>query len=405
MHLALDLRRPARAFLPGLALVTVGVASALAGPGPDTTELPGHALARQLEDVFVQVAARVEPSVVTIQAYRHDPDWYAEQLARAADDFGWRVRNEDLLRYQDHRPVGIGGSGFVMHEDGYLMSLRQVVLDPDSGEPADILDVELLGNVHHEARLVAAEPTIDLAILQIFSPTPIPPLPLTNSSAVKPGQWAIGFGDPEGSERTFAVGHVSLQPMRDCYQDELSATYLQTSLHLPRGARGGPVTTLDGEVIGIATSPGWDGTADAERHSGGEEYSVPLNSGYALPINLASAIWKSLLFRESRRSPWLGISVRPLDLELRRTFPDPPRHGIYIDNVFVPSPASELGIEVGDVLLRLDGEDIRNPYDFQRILYRVGADGETTVEVVTPDGDRIEERTVIRERPPEATTR
>lgn len=373
-----------------------------------------------LESVFTSIAARIEPGVVAIQTFAHDPAWHAEESAAWEARRGWQETENDDLRWRDHRPVG-HASGFLIDGDGYLLTTRSGLLDPGTGELAELVDVEIGSTFHEPARIVAVEPTLDLAVLRVVTQVDLHPLPLGNSGTLRPGQWALAFGDPEGPEKTLVVSHIAYEPHRDCYQDELSATFVQISDRVPAGAFGGPIVDLRGQVIAMSTAgatavlsasgaaPTGAGAAASAAVSGTAP-STPAatpgpGSGYGLPINLATAIYKSLLFRASRESPWLGISVLSLTHEVRARQEEPlPQTGIYIDNVFAPSPAARAGVQVGDVLVRMGGHRILTPFDFQRWLYWTGPGGDVTLELVR-DGVPITVPVILEVRPPEATTR
>lgn len=359
----------------------------------------GDVLPAELEDAFEEIAARVEPGVVCVRAFTRDADWHAAEKdrrrsANGEPANGGLATEDHTLIYDGFRPVGVG-TGFVVSEDGYIFTTRSTLLHPDTKELCELIDVEIDDSVNERARVVSADPTINLAVLRVITDHPLQPLSLGNSGRVRPGQWAFAFGDPQGPGKTRLVTHIAYEPNRDCYQDELSATYIQTSLPVAEPSYGGPVVNARGEVVGINTYRGDSGAGSVNRTIG---------SGYSLPINLATAIYTSLVFRESKESPFLGISVLPLDPGLREQNPGLPGTGIYIDNVFVPSPASELGIQVGDVLVRMDEDAILSPLDFQRCLYWHGVNGRTELEIVRNGKSHVMNATVVI-RPPEATTR
>ncbi|MCA9759732.1 MAG: serine protease [Candidatus Eisenbacteria bacterium] len=347
-----------------------------------------------IESRLIEIAERIQPGVLPIRTFRSDANWYAAESDRWHREKGWQETENDDLRWQGYRPIG-HASGFLIDEDGHIYTTRTSLLDPDSGDVAALVDVEIEPSIHEPARVVAVEPTLNLAILRVVTPQPLHPLEIGNSGKLYPGQWVFVFGDPEGPERTLVLTNIAYEPHRDCYQDELSATFLQTSTPVVQGAFGGPIVDLHGRVIGMSTSRGDSGAANA---------TAPAGSGYGLPINLATAIYKSLLFRESRESPWLGISVLNLSHELRQRALDLPMTGIYIDNVYDPSPASRLGIEVGDVLVRMGEHQILTPFDFQRWLYWTGAGGEVELELVRNGTPRVVQAE-LEVRPLEATTR
>jgi len=373
-----------------LAASAVGAPAARAAGGDDALQDLKHT-----EQVFVDIAKRVAPAVVNIRRFEKDEAWWQAAHAGSQDHSRWRRTSDDDLVVPDHRPQGVGARGFVISADGYVLTLRRVVVNAETGRPADAIDVEI-GSKHLPADVVSLEPTLDLAILKVKSPEPLPFLKLGDSAVLDPGRWAIAFGDPDGRERTMVPGFIAYQPSRECYQDELSATYLQTSVPVCDGALGGPLVDLDGEVVGINTRRGDSAAKDGVVQIAG--------SGYALPINLVIAIYQSLLARQSTVSPWLGVSVLRLDDALRQKVGDPRLNGVYIDNVFDPSPASTVGIKIGDVLQSMDGQSIADVYEFQRELYRAGAGKVVKLKVYREKRSR-ELTAKIGIRPPMATTR
>jgi serine protease Do len=292
------------------------------------------------------------------------------------------------------RPIR-GASGILVSADGFIVTLRRLVVDPRTGEEGDMVGVEV-GVDHYQAQVVGLEPTLDLAILKIERPEPFPFLRFGDSGNSRPGHWAIAFGNPDGSERALIPGFVAFQPTRECYQDDLGATYLQTSVIVGDGALGGPLVNLRGEVIGV----------NARRVSSapGDSLAKFATAGYALPSNIANAVYQGMLIRENKESPWLGISVLQLDDALRKKLGDPKLTGIYIDNVFDPSPAAAAKIRVGDVLQGMGGDAITNVHDFQRLLYFHGAGAKVKLRLVREKKPQ-ELLVTIARRPPQATTR
>ena len=347
------------------------------------------AVMQRVEVVLEGLATRVTPSVVNVRRFVLDQAWWAEQLeARRAG--GWRVVVRRDLAHPEHRPLR-GASGFILSADGYILTLRRAVVDPQTGEAAPFVEVDIQTQPY-PAKVVSLEPTLDLAILKIDSPDPLPFLRFGDSGKSRPGHWAITFGDPDGPERTLIPGFVANSPARECYQDDMTATYMQTSQVAPDGALGGPIVNLRGEVIGVSARVG----------ASGADSLSPRGSNFAMPSNIAGAIFQAMLMRESKESPWLGISVLALNDTLRRKL-GATITGIYIDNVFDPSPASRLGILVGDVLRAMDDRPIANVHDFQRILYELGAGSRVRLGVVRA-GKRMELQATIERRPPGTLT-
>jgi serine protease Do len=358
-----------------------------AAPSPDA-----FATLQKTERVFEDLAKRVRPAVVNIRRFTRDAAWWAACSTESRVS-GWRLIPQNDLLHPGHRPHR-GASGFLVSADGYIVTLRRVVVDPQTDEAAPIVDVEV-GLEHFTADVVALEPTLDLAILKLHSESPLPFLRFGDSSKSQPGHWAIAFGDPDGSEQSFIPGFIVVQPARECYQDDLSATYMQTSVPVSDAALGGPVVSIRGEVIGVSSRRGGPTIADP---------LAPLpGSGFAVPSNIANAILQGMLMRENKESPWLGFSVLTLSEAMRARNGDGKPGGILIDNVFDPSPASKLGIRVGDILKSMEGEPIRNVTDFQRVLYHHGPGSRVRLGMVR-DRKPLELTATIERRPPEATT-
>ncbi len=361
-------------------------------------------LATQIQQAFARVAERTFPSVVSITTFSEDPAWTVEKLS-ASRGPAWVRSNAEALSYPGFRPTR-AGSGVVVSSDGFVLSTHDNVLD-SAGGIARIIDVELLDDRHALARVAGAEPTINLALLAIDLPESVvlTPATLGDSDAVQVGHWAIAVGDPYGAERTYATGTISAQAQRRCYQEQLSRTLIQSSVRLHPESYGGPLVNIRGEVVGI----------NVPRPAGDRLVESGSGSEYALPINLVSGIYEALKHKGSTESPWLGISVLEL-AAARQRFQAEGRHvvlpeskyypgtGLFVDNVFDPSPASRAGIGVGDFLVKIDGHLIFSPYDFQKRVYLAGVGADLAVEIFR-DGASREVRARLEPRPRSATTR
>ena len=374
-----------------------GGAAPLAGPDAAAAGLLPVAL--QLQDVFARVADRVFPFVMGVSSYVRDPDWTPEKLRLTRDD-RWMAANQEALRYPGFRPSR-AGSGLLVDQEGYVLSCDHLLRD-EHDALAPLVDVELADQSHVTASIVGAEPTIDLAVLRIGDTTKLPPLPsgleLGDSDRIDAGHWAIALGDPPGPERVFRVGMVSSSPQRQCYQEQLSATGLQTSLDVPPGGLGGPVVDILGHVIGLSVQP---------PRAAGTAIQAPAAGSFTLPINLVANLLEALKVSQSRSSPWLGISV--LETASFRRRPEAvsvtiPPSGVYVDDVFDPSPASRAGVRPGDFLLALGGHELRSVGDFQTWLYELGIGTDVKLRLLR-NGAPLEVVAPIEVRPESARPR
>jgi S1-C subfamily serine protease/mono/diheme cytochrome c family protein len=367
-----------------------GDAAPLAGLA--TAPSGGLALALQLQDVFAGIAEKVGPRIVGVTSFLRDPSWTSERLQQERGD-GWMVANADAVRHSGFRPYRTG-SGLLL-DDGIIASSDHLIRD-DAGKVVPFVEVELHDESRVPTAVVGAEPMLDLAILRIAGalPAPPPPIELGDSDRVQTGHWVVGLGDPPGPSRSIAVGLVSAAPIRQCYQAVLTSTRLQSSLVVDDGALGGPVVDITGQVVGISVRQ--------QTEPGAAPASV------IMPINLVLTLSEALQVARSARSPWIGISVLELPALRRRlgaqaSTTKMPQTGVYIDDVFDPSPASRAGIRPGAFLVGLGGHPVLSVGDFQTWLYVAGIDTPVELELVR-DGETSRSTVTIEARPPSATT-
>ena len=352
----------------------------------------GLEVATSLERAFARVADRVFPSVVGVSTYQRDAASHVDRPG-VPPQGGWREGAAEDRIYPGFHPTR-SGAGFVISGNGDVLTRADLLTTSGSTARDRVIDVELPGNVHCRARVIGIEPTIDLAVLGIVAPVPLRSVIVGDSDDVRVGQWAIAVGDPSGPERTFAPGTIAARPERDCYQEHRTSTLFQSSAVIDATGLGGPLVNIRGEVVGL-TIPG-SGLPETPIES-----SRPVS---ALPINLVMTIYRALKVKESERSPWIGISVLDLSPRLRGRLQSTPLTGVYIDDVFEPSPASRIGIQAGDVLTKMDDHPILSVFDFQTWLYLLGIDAVVTIELVR-DGTAMSKRVTIEQRPASAPTR
>jgi S1-C subfamily serine protease len=364
-------------------------APAAKGSGPDPLAA--------LEQATLNLARQLRSTVVNISTYARLPAG-----SEAASD-GW------ILRPSSEYP-GFGlvasGSGVVVSKEGDILTNRHLLLTPQ-GQPVDLVDVETADLRHTLAEVMGLEPTLNLGVLQlrVFSPDNPPrfePIPFGDSSKAEVGQLAFALGDPFGPEFLFSQGLISATPGRDCYQEQLSAAYLQASLPMLAGGFGGALVNRRGEWIGLLSFVPSLGIPEQDFAQQG--------LAYALPANIVQALYSTIKKQQSFRSPWLGWAVMsPAELYRERGAEalksmQLPRVGIFIENVFAGSPADQAGIQPGDFLCRLGEAYIADPLDFQKQLYLAGIGSSVECEFFR-NGEVFNRTLTITERPKEAITR
>lgn len=377
-------------------------------PATPTPMTPARERASEVQQAFAEVARQVLPSVVTVRAFVRVPAKpvdaaEANKGEKATSAGGWEVAGEQTEDYPGFKLLS-AGSGFVVDAKGEVLTCLNALKKPDGSMP-DLLDVEANDGSRMIAEIVGSEPTVNLAIVQctVFptGKSQLVPLRFGDSDAVETGHWVLGFGDPSGPDKFIGIGTFIARPTRDCYQDYLSAFFLQVAMVAPPQAYGGPLVNLRGEVIGVL----------APRHPQPGNVAEPrFGIEYAMPSKIVEGLWQSIRQVRSSKSPWLGFSVMSRaeiaaarGLEAFQAM-QKPKQGILIENVFQPSPAGNLGILPGDFLMALDSTTIFAPVDFQKALYLAGIGKRVRLKLYR-EGSVFEQEIQIEVRPQDATPR
>ena len=362
-------------------------------------------VARELQATFTSVYQEIIPSVVSVRSLvrigTDDSEDEKDAHDATEDASGWVVPVEDE-RYPGHAVLG-SASGFVLDaRRGIIATTRSALLGKDGLVPA-AFDVEGHDRIHVMASMLGGEPTLDLLFLKITVPVDgrqpnLSAITWGESDQLKPGCWAFLVGDPPGIDTFFAATVLSGIPRRDCYQENLQASYLQIPRVIHPEALGGPVTDIDGAVVGMLM-PRWDQPKINPAHQVVQ---------FALPSKIIREIAAPIIHQRSVESPWLGFSVMSRE-ELREEIGPRalsqmtrPPVGIYIENVFEPSPAFAAGIRPGDFLIEFNGYPINSPIEFQKQFYLSGPGSKVEMKTFR-NGTILKSNHTIGIRPPEAT--
>lgn len=364
----------------------------------------------------VRTARTVFPSLVTVRAYRRrSPDAVsAAQPAAATPPTAAAATTESpgwlLAPARDEYPgytLLRAGSGFFVGPEGDVLTNLDVV-EGTPGTITDLVEIETQDGSRILCDVLGCEPTLNLAMVRAavfpnWSRPAMPPVVWGDSDAAEPGQLLLAFGDPIGPEKFLASGLLAAKPARDCYQELLSAAYLQLSLVVPPPALGGPLADLDGRVLGITCRLRLEAGADVGP-------GLEQRCTFALPSKIAQGIYESIKEARSVRSPWFGFAVmsRTEIAAVRgvEAFQQlaKPRSGILVENVFAPSPAAAAGVLPGDFLVQFGDVEIHAPVDFQRQLYLTGI-GRSAKLVFWRNGERFARELEVAERPMAAKPR
>ena len=323
----------------------------------------------------VRATARIAPSVVSITVLST-----RRVASRSLFDqfFG-------MVPRQLERPVQGIGSGFAIDDGGTILTNEHVVSGADS-----IIVTDVNGRLY-AADVIGADPITDIAVLRIEAGA-IPAATLGTSSDLVVGEPAIALGNPFGfvlanAEATVTSGVVSGvgRDILNSREGKLSADMIQTDAAINPGNSGGPLVNAEGRVIGVNSA--------ILSQSGGSE-----GIGFAIPIDRAKRIADELLTHGRIRRPWVGVESRTMESEITRFSLTEVRR------VAPGSPAAEAGLEVGDILLEVNGRPITSPLDWDVGLLDAGVG--STVAIRYRRADRLlDARLRVEELPSEQAQR
>jgi len=308
--------------------------------------LPQAKAAADLGDAFASVAEHVKPAVVFIKSERRE-HVSNRRLPPGFEDFFQVPRRPQIEQGS--------GSGFIVSQDGYILTNNHVV------QGADRVTVRLLDNREFTAKTVGTDPSTDVAVIKIQT-TGLPTVRLGDADSTRIGNWVLAIGNPLGEAFTFTVtaGIVSakgrllagLNSSRYAIQD-----FIQTDAAINPGNSGGPLVNVRGEVIGINSAIA-------------SETGFYAGYGFAIPINLARTVMTQLISTGHVERAVMGVSIRPISPEDAEKVGLKEIRGVVVNEFTgADSPAKRAGIQEGDVIIAVDGQAIESVAQLQQ---RVG---------------------------------
>lgn len=292
---------------------------------------------------FTVLAKKLTPVTVNIQTTRVIKSRVRQYNSPFGNDPRQQDPFDDFFRHffgdsPRERKVRGGGSGFIIDNNGYIITNNHVV----SG--ADEIIVKTHDDKEYEAEIVGTDKKTDIALIKLKNfDSDLPHAKLGDSDKLQVGEWVLAIGNPFGLQETVTAGIVSAKERSigaGPYDD-----FIQTDASINPGNSGGPLFNLDGEVVGV--------NAMIFSPSGGN-----VGIGFAIPINLAKKIVEQLKNSGKVVRGWLGVTVQTVTKELADHFNLEEGKGALVAGVEKGSPADKYGILSGDVIVKFDGVEL-----------------------------------------------
>ena len=294
--------------------------------------------AKSTPDSFADLAEQLMPSVVNISTTQTIKTTSNQNpfpfKFPPGSPFGEMFKDFENQQPKERKASALG-SGFIIKESGIVITNNHVIANAE-----DIL--VRVGDKEYKAKLIGADPYMDVAVLQMETKDKFKPVKFGDSDLARVGDWAVAIGNPFGLGGTVTAGIISARN-RDInltrYDD-----FIQTDASINQGNSGGPLFNLKGEVIGINT---------AILGQGGS-----IGIGFAIPANAASNVIDQLIeFGETKRG-WLGVRIQQVTKEIAEVEKLKKPQGALVASVGEKSPADKAGVKAGDIILEFDGKKI-----------------------------------------------
>lgn len=263
---------------------------------------------------------------------------------------------------QTYKQIG-QGSGFIISKDGYILTNTHVVGDMDK------ITIKLADGREFDAKRVGADSKTEVALLKIEA-NDLPYLKAGDIDKLEIGEWVIAIGNPFGLSKTLTVGVVSAKGRSNIgitdYED-----FIQTDAAINPGNSGGPLLNIDGEVVGINTA--------IYSRSGGY-----MGIGFAVPIDMALSIKEQLVSNGYVKRGYVGVYLNPGELSkaMAESFGYDQSGGVLIADVQDDGPADKAGVRSGDIMIELNGEEIKDNQSFRNDVARIMPNNKAKIIVI-----------------------
>jgi len=322
----------------------------------ETVKIPQAAIdaLSKTDHAMAEIAAAARPTIANIASTD------TSRIRQPQDPFSRNEYGSPREKPKERKQVTFG-SGVIVDEDGYILTNKHIIENPDN------IRVRLFDKREFKGLLIGADPKTDLAVIKIDAKH-LPVLKMGDSDQLKVGETVMAIGNPYGLSQTVTSGIVSATGRADVgiaeYED-----FIQTDAAINPGNSGGALINMRGELVGINTA--------IFSTTGGHQ-----GIGFAIPSNMAKVVMKSLMLNGKVIRGWFGASIQSLTPELAKIFNLKDERGALVSDVSEGGPAEKAGLQRGDVVIGLNGKEIQDPLSLRNAIANTMPKTEVTLRII-----------------------
>lgn len=324
---------------------------------------PKTSLVKEMSKEFAQIAKKALPAVVSVRTQYSQKAQSREEMSQPfspfPDDFFERFFGFPMPEQRGPRKGQ--GSGFVVTQDGYILTNNHVVRE------AEQITVSFNDAKEFPAKVIGTDPNTDIALLKIEA-TGLEALTLANSDDLEIGEWVMAVGSPLRLQGSVTVGVVSAKGRSELDIAPVEQ-FIQTDAAINMGNSGGCLLDMDGRVVGM-------NTAIASNNGG------YMGIGFAIPSNILKHIMDQLKESGHVTRGYLGVSLQKIDAKLASIFNLDKSEGALIAEVVKESPADRAGLQSGDVVLKINGKLVENVGSLRSTIALMKPDEKVTLTIM-----------------------
>jgi len=362
-----------RNFILTIALVFFLSLSWVGAISAETEQTEPYLALESFSNSIADIAEKVGPAVVNIDTVRMvkqgSPFFSQDPIFRQF--FG-----EQFKDYSRTIPQKGTGSGFIISQEGYILTNEHVI------HKAEKIKVTLSDGRKFTGKLIGSDLDSDIAIVKIDSDD-LPIVTLGDSDKLRVGEIVVAIGNPYGLQQTVTMGVVSAEGRSIPVEEHTYRNFIQTDAAINPGNSGGPLLNTKGEVVGINTAI----------------IAYAQGIGFAIPINIPKKNIDELIKLGKVRRSWLGVYIQEVTPEIAEQFGlSEDAKGVLVGDVVNNSPAEKSGIKRGDIITKVNDEEVDFPGELQDKIRSIEIGKKANIEVVR-DGKEISFVVILDEMP------